>query len=311
VRQSRDLAPKEFDMPHTAISPSSGLARILVVLLLAGAAGCTGGCATTKAGQRASRAAADFVLPPQQEEQLGEQFSQQVEQELKLHPDERVQSYVRQMGREAVEAAGDRAPEGVQFEFHVVDDPQTINAFAGPGGQIYFYSGLLRAADSKAEVMAVMCHEVAHVTERHIAKSMVTSYGMQALSAAALGRNPGLIASLGSTIAQQGFMLKYSRAQERNADDQGLAFMLKTPYNPEGFVSFFEKLTGGPQPPVFLSSHPPPTDRIERIRSMLDDQESLPREWGREEHRAILDLLEVEASNESSVTRAHASWPGT
>jgi predicted Zn-dependent protease len=251
------------------------------------------GCATTSgAADKATRAAADVLLPPSDEEQLGEQFSADVEKELKLHPDEEVQAYIRRLGEMTVQAAGDEVPKGIKFEFHVVDDPKTVNAFAGPGGQIYFYSGLLLEADSAAEVMGVMCHEVAHVTKRHVAKRLVTAYGVQALTSAALGKKPGLIAELATSIATQGFLLKYSRDQERQSDRIGMNYMLKTPYDPYGFVSFFQKLEQqGASPPVFLSSHPLPGERVDTLQKRLEGMKQLPDKTGKTEHQSILERI--------------------
>jgi predicted Zn-dependent protease len=126
-------------------------------------------CSTTSGpGGEAAGVAGDLILPPSQEEQLGERFSQQIEQELELHQDPKVQAYLQALGESAVRAAGDDVSDPIEFEFHVIDKPDTMNAFAGPGGQIYFFSGLLREADNAAEVMGVMAHEVAHVSKRHV-----------------------------------------------------------------------------------------------------------------------------------------------
>ena len=275
---------------------SYSLSVLLLTLLFS--VGALQGCATTSgAADTATRAAADVLLPPSDEEQLGEQFSADVEKELKLHPDEEVQAYIQRLGETAVKAASDRVPDGIEFEFHVVDDPKTVNAFAGPGGQIYFYSGLLLEAESAAEVMGVMCHEVAHVTERHVAKRLVTAYGVQALTAAALGKEPGLIAELATSIATQGFLLKYSRDQERQADKRGLESMLKTSYDPYGFVTFFQKLEQqGASPPVFLSSHPLPGERVDTLQKRLKELEDLPDKKGKTEHEAILERLRATES---------------
>mgnify|MGYP006284104433 CR=1 FL=1 len=250
------------------------------------------GCQTTSgAAGKATGAAADVLLPPSDEEKLGDQFSADVEEELDLHPDPDVQAYIQKLGALAIKSAGDDAPDEIEFEFKVVDDPQTVNAFAGPGGQIYFYSGLLLEADNTAEVLAVMCHEVAHVTERHIAERLVTMYGMEALASAALGRNPSLLAQIATTIGAQGFLLKYSRDQERQADSVGLQYMVDTPYDPNGFVTFFRKLEGGTPVPTFLSSHPSPTERVNNLQTAISKKSGLSTNLGIDEHQLIKKKL--------------------
>lgn len=277
---------------HWSRSPRSAAFAIGLFLVSFALLGTTAGCSTTKgAADTASRAAANALLPAREEEKLGDQFSRDVEKELALHEDKSVTSYISKLGNQVVKAAGDDVPKGIEFEFHVVDDPETINAFAGPGGQIYFYSGLLRKADDTAEVMAVMAHEVAHVTERHVARRLVAAYGLDSLSSAALGENPGLVGKLASTLVAQGFLLKYSRDHERQADSVGFEYMTKTAYNPRGFVSFFEKLQGGPSPPTFLSSHPNPSERIQTLKQKIAAGKNLPTKNGREEHAKIVKRL--------------------
>lgn len=252
-------------------------------------------CSTTSGpGGKAAGVAGDLILPASQEEQLGERFSQQIEQELELHQDPKVQAYLQALGESAVRAAGDDVSDPIEFEFHVIDKPDTMNAFAGPGGQIYFFSGLLREADNAAEVMGVMVHEVAHVSKRHVAERMATQFGIQTVAAAALGEDPGLLPKLATSVATQGFMLKYSRDMERQADDVGFNYMTETSYDPVGMVSFFEKLgaAGGPSPPTFLSSHPNPEQRVAYLTDALQAYGDPPDDFlGEEAHREIVQLL--------------------
>lgn len=254
----------------------------------------TTGCSTTKgAAGDASRAAADVALPAREEEKLGKKFSSQVEKEQSLHPDKEVQQYIRNLGQKAVKAAGKEAPKPIDFEFHVIDAPNTINAFAGPGGQIYFYSGLLKEAETAAEVMSVMCHEVAHVTNRHIAQRLVVAHGADALASAALGDKPGLVERLATQAVTQGFLLKYSRDHERQADASGFSYIVRTSYDPRGFIDFFQRLQGrGSSPPAFLSSHPSPKERIETLKAKIESRGNLPTDKGKKRHQAIVDRLD-------------------
>lgn len=233
---------------------------------------------------------ADTLIPVEQENQLGEEFQQQLGQEIDYYRDRELTYYVRDRGAEIVEAAGDDVPEGIEFEFHIVDD-DAINAFAIPGGGIYVNTGLLEAADNEAELMGVLGHEVGHVTERHIARRLVTAYGASAVTQMALGQDPGLLGQLVGSIAQQGAMLTYSRANEREADERGVEYMIDAGYNPEGFISFFEKLDERPSPPAFLSSHPPPGDRADDIRQQIQLRGGVPDRLGTERFQQMRDRL--------------------
>lgn len=288
-------------MPQNVLSSSSTsanrsfptmLALLFATLPLLTAAWAVG-CSTTKgAAGQASRTAANVALPAKEEEKLGQKFSKQIEKEETIHTNDEVQAYLQTLGETAVDAAGGEVPEGIEFEFQVIDAPDTVNAFAGPGGQIYFYSGLLKKADSAAEVMAVMSHEVAHVTNRHIAQRLVAMHGVNALSSAAFGEKPSLVEQLATSAATQGFLLKYSRDHERQADASGFSYMAQTSLNPRGFISFFRRLkSSGGSPPTFLSSHPSPSERIETLQGMIEERSNLPEEMGEERHEKLVNRL--------------------
>lgn len=230
----------------------------------------TSGCGTIF-----GRTAAAVLVPVEEENRLGQQVAQQLDQELTYHPDSQIQRYVRDLGT-AILRNVDNVPQGIEFRFVVVDDPDTINAFAIPGGGIYIYSGLMKTMDNEAELAAVLSHEIAHVTRRHIAQRLVAAYGADAVARAALGEEPGIVAQLVTAVVAQGFMLRYSRDQERDADDWGFQYLVRANYNPEAFVTFFRKLQGHPSPPTFLSSHPPPGERAETIAQMIRELDRRP-----------------------------------
>lgn len=247
------------------------------------------GCNTTSgAVNKGKEAAARVLLPPAEEVKLGAQLSAETEKELALHPDAAVQNYVAGLGQKVAAAAKNKTPEGITFTFKVVDDPNTVNAFAMPGGYIYVYSGLLLKAESEAEVVGVLGHEVAHVTQRHIAERLVAAYGLQTVTDMALGKSPGQVAQIAAGLAANGYLLKYGRDQESESDRVGLSFVLRAGYNPDGMVSFFEKLAaGGPRPPAILSSHPDPADRAKELRALIAKQSKVPSKTGVEDFKAI------------------------
>jgi len=269
--------------------PTNKLASIITLIALSTA---PLGCATTGSRlQKTTEAAANVLMPTSQENELGAQLSTELEKEIKLHPDPEVQKYISDMGAKIVAAARKqgKVPEGIEFTFKVIDDPNTVNAFAMPGGYIYFYTGLLLAADSEAEVIGVMGHEVAHVTERHVAERLITAYGLQAITDMALGKEPGQVAQLAASLAGQGYLLKYGRGQESESDEVGFGFVVDAGYNPAGMAKFFEKLDhGGASPPEFMSSHPNPADRAERIKAMIKERGDVPSEMGEDVHKALM-----------------------
>ncbi len=249
------------------------LSSILLLLLST-----TLACGT---GSNLNRQAADALFPVSEENKLGAQLSVEVEKELKISTDEVLNNYIAELGAKTVKAAGGSVPAGIKFTFKVVDDPATINAFAMPGGYVYFYTGLIKKATSEAEVMAVMTHEVAHVVRRHVAQRLVANYGAQALLGAALGENPGLAGEIAGGIVGNGYLLKHSRDAESDADAVGIRWIITANYAPEGYVSFFEKLAaGGGSPPEFLSTHPDPSNRVQSAKDYIKNLPKKPTNMG-------------------------------
>lgn len=248
------------------------LANLLIGVTLAGAgAGCASVSKTTESG---SKAIGSLLLPVSEEQQLGNQLASQVNQEEKILDNQQVQAYVDRIGQRMVQASGDRR---FKYQFTVIDKPNEVNAFALPGGHIYVYSGLIRAADNEAELASVLGHEVGHVVERHAASQLGAQFGLQTLAALALGNNPGQIEQLAAGVAAQGYLMKNSRDAERQADDDGLRYTVKAGYDPRAMPAFFQKLqkiAGGDPNAIeaFFSSHPGSGERVktttEQIRKM-------------------------------------------
>jgi beta-barrel assembly-enhancing protease len=242
-------------------------------------------------GGTVGEAAADLLLPPQQEAELGRQLQAEVASQYRFHPNQEVQAYVAELGQRVVAASGP-VHEAIQIEFTVIDDDEQVNAFAIPGGGIYVFSGLLLAAEDEAEVVGVLGHEVAHVTERHVAERLATAYGLELLASVALGDNPGTVAQLLASLAGTGVILRFSREQEREADAVGVGAMVRAGYDPYGMVRFFERLQGGgPRVFAFLQSHPAPEERIENIRRLIREHGSVPEERNEQGYTAFKDSL--------------------
>lgn len=201
------------------------------------------------------------------------------------HRDARLRNAVQAIGMKLVKAnsVGDWAPEfeKYQWNFHLLADEETINAFALPGGQIFFTYGLFKRLGHEDEVAGVLGHEIGHVIGRHAAKQMATSkiLGGLANAGAVLGGSDGQGGGLGQ-IAQyvaQFKQMSYGRGDETQSDTLGVQFMVNATYNPEGLIKVMEILkeaSGGKAPPEFMSTHPDPGNRIEHIKQVIEDVKS-------------------------------------
>lgn len=219
--------------------------------------------------------AADVLIPPADEERLGDQLRAQVLQQETVLDDEEVQAYISGIGERLTRLAGPRIPEGITTHFTVLEGDM-VNAFAGPGGEIFVFTGLIRAAGNEAELVGVLAHELGHVAERHVAQGLVTQLGVETVLALALGQDPGLLSQIAGTVAAQGYLLRYSRAAEREADTFAMELMIESEWDPRGLIAFFDTLSEmyGRDPSAietFFSSHPPPGDRAEYLTRMWEE----------------------------------------
>jgi len=169
---------------------------------------------------------------------------------------------------------------GYQWEFNLVEDPN-VNAWAMPGGKVVVYSGMIPVAQDEAGLAVVMGHEIAHVFARHgserMSQGLLAEFGSIALSTA-LKTHPEKTRELFMQAygigTQVGYLLRYSRIHENEADHLGLIFMAMAGYNPEEAVDFWQRMdekSKGAQPPEFLSTHPAHDTRIQNIKSHLPE----------------------------------------
>lgn len=255
--------------------------RCSLILLVALASGCTANqLAATKTGySNAEKTVANVLITDQDEEALGLQINQQLEKgsaeqpPLKYTTDAVVKGYVDGLvAKLSPHANKDR---NSNWRIYVIDDPKTVNAFATPGAHIYVYTGLLLAADSEAEVVGVLGHEMGHVVGRHSARQMVNAVGLNAIASIVLGKEPGMVAQLAAALVGNGTMLAHSRADENEADQYAVHYSSAAGYDASGIASFFEKLNRnqGSTPTVltWLSTHPAPADRIVRVNKTITD----------------------------------------
>jgi beta-barrel assembly-enhancing protease len=214
----------------------------------------------------------DSALSPQVERRLGESIIREMRREPQFIDDPEISEYLGTIGARLTQAAGARQ----DFEFFAVRDP-SINAFALPGGFVGVHTGLMSAAETESELASVLGHEIAHVTQRHIARMLGQQKQMQipvlaALAAAVLlGRSrPDLAsgATAGVQAAAASASLSYSREFERDADRVGLQSLVSAGFDPRAMAAFFEKMQRAQRVsddatlPGYLRTHPVNTERI-------------------------------------------------
>jgi predicted Zn-dependent protease len=236
------------------------------------AAGLTAGCAKERI--RAEKTAADLLISDEQENQLGLQVKQELEQKENVQyvQDPAIVEYVNRVATPILQQANqDR--KGIKWKVNVIQDPKTVNAFATPGGYLYVYTGLLLAADNEAQVAGVLAHEAGHVVARHSARAMVDAYGLQAITEMALGKNPGTAEKIAAQLVGQGALLAHSRSEETEADEYGVKYAAGANYDPHALVGFFQKLQQlqGKTPGVlkWLSDHPTNADRVTHLEQYI------------------------------------------
>lgn len=221
-------------------------------------------------------------LTPEQEVAMGLQSAPQMAQEYGgLYQDNEVQQQAKAVGYKLVKQVEAEAKEkGVQqpyqFDFHVLADDQTVNAFALPGGQIFITAGLLGRLKSEDQLAGVLGHEIGHVIHRHSAQQMAQSDFYQGLVGAVAtattdpysGMGGGQIAQYVAQIQQ----MKFGRKDELQSDEFGVKYMIQAGYNPEAMIQVMEILaeaSGGAQRDEFMSSHPSPENRIAKIKEHI------------------------------------------
>ena len=189
-----------------------------------------------------------------------------------LYPDQRLQTLVDAVGNRLVQNSIARETP-YRYEFHLLADDRTINAFALPGGQIFITYALFSKL-SEAQLAGVLGHEIGHVIGRHSAERIEESTFWQTLS---MGASVG--ADMGNVVAGigQNTLLTNGRGDELESDELGVLFMIQSGYNPEEMIRVMEilKAAAGPnRVPEFQSTHPDPENRIERIREAIEKYRS-------------------------------------
>jgi predicted Zn-dependent protease len=211
------------------------------------------------------------IVSDSQEIEMGRQFSQELERELKFYEDPEVVEYIQDLGQNLAKVS-----KRTNITYHIkVVDTDVVNAFALPGGYLYVNRGLISTAESESELAGVMGHEIGHVVGRHGAKALSRQNGLQFITGLVLGQSPGAARQIASQFAGIGGalgMFHYSREAEREADALAVEELYEAGIDPDGVAKFFEKLmalheneSSGLE--ALFSTHPPSGERVENARA--------------------------------------------
>lgn len=221
-------------------------------------------------------------MSAEQEVAMGLQSAPQMAAEYGgLYQDNEVQQQAKMVGYKIVkqveaEAKAKGVANPYQFDFHVLADPETVNAFALPGGQVFITVGLLKRLKSEDQLAGVLGHEVGHVIHRHSAQQMAQSDFYQGLVGAVATATTDPYSGMGGAqIAQyvaQIQQMKFGRDDELQSDEFGVKYMIQAGYNPNSMIEVMEILaeaSGGAQRDEFMSTHPSPENRIAKIKEHI------------------------------------------
>ncbi len=213
------------------------------------------------------------LLSPHQERQLGKAFMRYVRATQKVIEDPLLDDYINKLGRQLVNNSEAR---GTPFTFFLVDDPR-INAYAGPGGYIGVYSGLVLTTRSENELAAVLAHEITHVVQRHLLRAWHADENLGLVQGAALlaailvgtlaGGDAGIATAMGIQAAVRQQQINFTRQNEKEADRIGIDIMQQAGFDPRAMPTFFARMGRANRAyatklPEFLRTHPVTNARI-------------------------------------------------
>lgn len=231
------------------------------------------------------------LVPESELVSMGFQQYRDVIHKAKLSTDTEKVQMVRQVGERIAKAAEEFLSEegradqikNYRWEFNLIEDDRTVNAWVMPGGKAAVYTGILKYTQNGTGLAVVLGHEVSHAIAGHgnerMSQALITNLGASALSVA-LAQQPQQTREIYMMAygvgANVGILLPYSRLHESEADHIGLILMARAGYDPREAVSFWERMSqaDSSRPVEFLSTHPAPETRIERIKGEIP--EALP-----------------------------------
>ena len=222
-----------------------------------------------------------ILVPESSEMRLGEDAFRKLIKQSKLSKNQAIVDMVKKVGNRIAKASN---RDNYKWEFIVIEDDSTVNAFCLPGGKIGIYTGILPYTKDDKGLAAVIGHEVGHAMARHGAERMSTALlaqtGQIALNLIVDTENPMVLEALNRAYGlgtKVGLMLPFSRKQELEADRIGVGLMEKAGYDPIAVIEFWKRMKQGrkgQQPLVYLSTHPLDDQRIAEIEKILRNQQA-------------------------------------
>ncbi|HHB52497.1 MAG TPA: M48 family peptidase, partial [Saprospiraceae bacterium] len=212
-----------------------------------------------------------ITISPKQEVAIGlSSAPSMAQQHGGLYPNKQYQDLVDKVGKKLVDHSVARQ-SGYPFEFHLLRDERTINAFALPGGQVFITYALFSKLQNEDQLAGVLGHEIGHVIGRHSAERMAKQDLTQGLlNGVSVGFDPST-AQGAASIARM-INMKYGRGDELESDELGVRFMIDAGYNPEemiGVMQILKKSAGPNRVPERMSTHPDPENRIQKIKTAI------------------------------------------
>lgn len=218
------------------------------------------------------------MFPISKDIELGRQLDAEIRNNpkeypiLKDRPD--VKAYVENIGKKILESPDIVYRNQFAYQFEIIKDDSTVNAFCTPGGYVYVYTGLLKFLDNEATLAGVIAHEIAHAEKRHSTNKMTTQSGLQTVIGLASGKIGESGTKVAGAVAALG-LLKFNRTEEEEADTYSFKYLKSTEYFPGAIRFFFEKVGVGRKGGAFeslLSTHPMPQDRFDHINKLILDE---------------------------------------
>ncbi|HZN24199.1 MAG TPA: M48 family metallopeptidase [Burkholderiales bacterium] len=249
-------------------------ARWLIALVIA-AFGFISYCSTT-AENPITGEKQHIRMTPEQEVSLGRQLAPQMAAQMGGLSKSPAAERVRRIGQRVVERSS-AVKTPYKYDFYVLADQRTVNAFALPGGQIFITEALLGLLNSEDEVAAVLGHEVGHVLARHSAEQLAKQQLTQQIIGAVVIGSGSYDAAQLANLAGSLIHMKHGRNDELEADSLGLRLTREAGYDPRAMIAVMqvlEKASGGARQPEFASTHPSPANRIQRIREQLEKMQT-------------------------------------
>jgi beta-barrel assembly-enhancing protease len=178
-------------------------------------------------------------------------------------------SYLNMMMQRILQSDEFEHDDDFSYEITIINNPGVMNAFAVPGGKLYFYTGLMKYLNNAANLAGVLAHEMAHVDRRHSSQQLSKVYGFDFVINALLGEDKSNFEEIASNLATGLVALQFSRSDEYEADEYSIKYMADTEYyHPKGIAGFFEQLKADghtAQTFEFLSTHPSDDNRLDNI----------------------------------------------